>query len=103
MPLENFSEIKKTYAEVYYDLYQFIKPVDDENNNDPKMVFCLAKDMNETKFALRFLFDRYRFSEQEDLDTSISLIDKVYDLENLVVKLAKLKVKNIKMIKIFKL
>lgn len=91
MPLENFSEIKKTYAEVYYDLYQFIKPVDDENNNDPKMVFCLAKDMNETKFALRFLFDRYRFSEQEDLDTSISLIDKVYDLENLVVKLAKLK------------
>ena len=88
MPLDSFSEVKKSYDQIYQDLYKFIKPMDDENNNNPKVVFSLYKDIAETRFGLKFLHDRAIESKMYN----ISLIDRIYDLENLVNKLGKLKV-----------
>ena len=92
MPIDGFDQAKKVYQQIYKEIEVFISSNGDENNNiNNKMtVYCLAKDIAETRFGLEFLYDRTIETLQTEPPTR--LIEQVYDLEILVNKLGKLKV-----------
>lgn len=78
IPLYSFDKLKKTYTEIYNDIKRFTKQY--SNNEVP--VFCMNKDLEATRFALKFLYNNTPSHE-------IFPFNKVYTLENLVVNLAK--------------
>ncbi|CAF0711813.1 unnamed protein product [Brachionus calyciflorus] len=81
IPLDKFAEVKYSYQQIYQQLEQFLRPKSDNNNYVP--VFTMGKDVDETMFGLEFLEDQSR------LENARPLFAKVYDLECLVMQLAK--------------
>lgn len=79
IPLSKFDKINLTISEIYYQLEEFLRPCDTNNNFAP--VFSLSKDMDETKFGLEFL--EY---ETNSRDTRC-LYDKIFDIESLMIQL----------------
>ncbi|RNA26759.1 maelstrom -like protein [Brachionus plicatilis] len=79
IPLSNFNKLNFTIPEIYAQLEEFLRP--DETNNNFVPIFCMNKDLDETKFGLEFL--EY---ETNALDTRC-LYDKIFDLESLLIQL----------------
>lgn len=80
IPLSNFNKIHLTIPQIYTQLEEFLRPSELNNNFVP--VFCMNKDIDETKFGLEFL------EYQTNSPNSRCLYDKVFDLETLTIQLA---------------
>ena len=79
IPLSNFDKIYLTIPQIYTQLEEFLRP--NELNYNFVPIFCMNKDMDETKFGLEFL--EY---ETNSRDTRC-LYDKIFDLESLMIQL----------------
>lgn len=77
----NFDQAKKNYAEITSNIKNFLKPKQENNSFVP--VFCMAKDLEATKFGLQYLFNN------SPSQYNAYPFKKVYDLESLVVNLGK--------------
>jgi hypothetical protein len=75
IPMDNFDEHYKPYSVIYSDILKFIEKKKENNNFTP--LFCLNKDIVETKFGLKFLSDCS--------SKKCERVDKIYDLESLVI------------------
>ena len=79
IPLEHFEQAHyKEYHEIYRDIIDFIRANEEEKDYadqylPPLPVFCLQDDLEETKFALDFLKDcyRYHYSKQQPREVTI--------------------------------
>lgn len=80
IPLYNFDQIKKTYAEIYAEIRSFLQAKQENNNCVP--VFCMEKDLDSTRFGLNYL-------HKKSCNSNDYPYKDIYSLENLVVSLAK--------------
>jgi hypothetical protein len=92
IPLDHFDQVKKSYVEIYMDIQNFLNLTDNNNNTDNNYhstVFCMNKDLDETRFGLKFLFDR---TLEKELEIEPLMVANVYDLENLMNEIGKIRV-----------
>ena len=92
IPLDHFDQVKKSYVEIYMDIQNFLNLTDNNNNTDNNYhstVFCMEKDLGETRFGLKFLFDR---TLEKELEIEPLMVANVYDLENLMNEIGKIRV-----------
>ncbi len=77
----NFDQAKKSYNEILINIRNFLKPKKENHSFVP--VFCMAKDLEVTKFGLQYLFDN---SHENDIEYPFK---RIYDLESLIVNLGR--------------
>jgi hypothetical protein len=79
IPLDNFAHCQKTYREIYSQIESFLAP--SRHNGSYTSVFCLSKDVEETRFGLKFLRD------SSLVETKFDPSERVNDIESLFVHL----------------
>jgi hypothetical protein len=78
---------RKSYIEIYEDIVSFFK----QNESGYKALFCREKDLNETKFGLNFLRDRYKemcIITENKSKLAQTFIPNIFYMESLVTKLS---------------
>lgn len=83
IPLYNFEKAKKTYAEIYANIRKFLLPKKENNFFVP--VFCMSKEIEETRFGLKYLFNNTPGADARGEFP----FKRIFDLESLVVNLGK--------------
>jgi hypothetical protein len=83
IPLDNFNRITSTYAEIYSNIASFVRLRQENSHYAP--LFCLGKDIDQTRFGLKFLQD---MSAHRRMAGSEDLHELVFDLECLYMYLA---------------
>jgi len=82
--------VNKSYSEIYLDIQNFLNLSDEVNNGIlHRSVFCMEKDLAESRFGLDFLLDRAVEMKNE---VEPLMVENVYEIELLMNEIGKTKV-----------